>query len=267
MKILVTGAAGSIGQHLVPALRELGREVTGTDIDTMDVTHGAYTNSVIRAVAPDVVYHLAGAKHAPEGEESPQQVMWVNGEGTWNVLRACELYAPNAKVILASTCKACDPETAYGASKLIAERMVLNAGGVVVRYYNVRETTGNVFRLWEQIPPDRPIPWTDCRRYFISLEQALSLTVAALDLPSGMYTVNPGRPEWMHDVAARLYPGRELVKIPARRGDRQAEPLCADSEELKPEADGLVRIVGAHDPVQLALARMVGAAPFRTEAA
>lgn len=250
MKILVTGAAGSIGQHLVPALRKLGHEVTGTDIDTMDVRWPHTAHPIIRATCPDVVFHLAGAKHAPEGEESPQQVMWVNGEGTWNVLRGCELYAPDAKVILASTCKACDPETAYGASKLIAERMVLNADGVVVRYYNVRETGGNVFRLWEQIPLDQPIPYTDCRRYFISLEQAIRLTVAALDLPTGRYTVDPGTPEWMRDVAARLYPGRELVRVPARRGDRREEPLCAKSELIQPVGNGLVRIIGEHDPVQ-----------------
>lgn len=209
----------------------------------LDVRDASQVNEWVRVFDPTVILHLAGAKHAPEGEEHPYGVLVTNAVGTRNVL------ATGRKVILASTCKACDPETAYGASKLIAERMVLNAGGVVVRYYNVRETVGNVFRLWEQIPPDQPIPYTDCRRYFISLEQAIRLTVAALDLPTGRYTVDPGEPEWMRDVAARLYPGRELVQIPARRGDRQMEPLCAESEELKPEVEGLVRVVGTHDPV------------------
>jgi FlaA1/EpsC-like NDP-sugar epimerase len=117
-----------------------------------------------------VIYHLAGAKHAPEGEQHPAMVARVNTIGTDNIVRA----ACGAKVILASTCKAGDPETAYGASKLIAERIVLNAGGVVVRFFNVRETAGNVFRLWEQIPFPQPIPYTDCWRYFISSTGALT---------------------------------------------------------------------------------------------
>lgn len=244
MTILVTGAAGSIGAAVVPILRLRGGTVFPTDIDELDVRDAEAVQHWVRVIDPDVILHLAGAKHAPEGEDDPYGVCVTNTVGTQNVL------ASGRKVVLASTCKACDPETAYGASKLLAERMVLNASGVVVRYYNVRESGGNVFRLWEQIPLGEPIPVTDCRRYFISLGAAVGLTVAAtLDLPSGRYTVDPGPPEWMRAVAARFYPGRETVSIPARRGDRRVEPLCARSEQIEPAPHGLVRIVGEHDSV------------------
>jgi FlaA1/EpsC-like NDP-sugar epimerase len=152
-----------------------------------------------------------------------------------NVLEAAQ--AVGTKVVFSSTCKACDPETAYGATKLIAERLVLNAGGVVVRYYNIPESDGNVFRLWESLPASEPIPYTDCWRYFNAMEDVLDLTLAAADLAPGRYTVNPGLPRHMSIVARDLYPDRELVEIPRRRGDRYREPLKAQCEDMWPVAD------------------------------
>jgi len=243
-RILVTGASGSIGRALVPTLNER-YDVTATDIGTLDVTVPLRIGSAYFDSGIDVVLHLAGAKQAPIGETCPEETFRVNTVGTANVLAA----AGDAKVILASTCKACNPETVYGASKLIAERMVLNAGGVVVRYFNVRETAGNVFRYWEGLPASEPIPYTDCWRYFITMRQALDLTLAALELPSGRYTVDPGDPRHMLVEAKTLYPGRALIPIPARRGDRVREPLHADHEHAVPVPDhpGLLEIVNRHD--------------------
>lgn len=237
-RILITGAKGSIGSKL--GVRLIGNVVTATDIDTLDVS-----STISWQQQPDIVFHLAGAKHAPVGEADPAETFYVNTVGTANVLNAF----PNAKVILASTCKAANPETVYGASKLIAERMVLNAEGVVVRYYNVRETAGNVFRHWESLGESAPIPYTDCWRYFITTKQAVDLTLAAMDLPSGRYTVDPGEPKHMLTEARSLYPGRPLVPIPPRRGDRVREPLHADHEHLVPVAShpGIVEIVNRHD--------------------
>ena len=238
MRTLVTGAKGSLGQLLVPIL---SGEVVATDIDTLDVTtalrndFGGY----------DRIFHLAGAKHAPVGEDDPGETFRVNVVGTENVLRA----AGDAKVVLASTCKAAQPETVYGASKLIAERMVLNAGGVVARFYNVRETQGNVFRLWEALPAGTPIPYTDCWRYFITTNQALTLLLACMDLPSGRYTVDPGPPSHMLAEARWAYPGRKVTMVPPRRGDRVREPICGNHETLVPVPGqpGIFEIVNRHD--------------------
>lgn len=242
-RVLVTGAAGSIGAPLTAALEADGFDVLATDRDDLDVLNETQVRAAIGGFKPTLIYHLAADKHAPDGELHPYQVCHLNVEGTLNVLR----HAAGARVVVASTCKACDPETAYGASKLVAERMTLNAGGVVARLYNVRETSGNVFRLWERLPLADPVPWTDCWRYFISLEDAVSLCVRAAGLPSGRYTVDPGAAVHMRDEAARLYPGRELVEAPRRRGDRAAEPLHAASETLEP-FEGLLHIVSPHDP-------------------
>src|SRR5215471_12044485 len=139
--ILITGAKGSVGRRLLERLDG----AVGVDIEEMDVTDAGQVADVIASTAPDVIFHLAGAKYAFEGELDPELATRINVTGTSNILDASR----GAKVIFSSTCKACDPETAYGASKLIAERMVLNEGSVVVRYYNIPESDGNVFRLWE----------------------------------------------------------------------------------------------------------------------
>lgn len=257
---LVTGAEGAVGSEFCKRLpltdrpaSYLDAAVWRTDLASprarLDVTDRGECFGWLTSIRPDVIWHLAGSKHAPEGEIDPAQVARVNIDGTLNVLAAAAQIG--AKVITASTCKACDPETAYGASKLIAERATLNAGGVVVRFHNVAESGDNVFRFWESLPPDQPIPVTDCWRYFTPMENAVDLLVAAVDLPSGRYACDPGEPRWMPDVAAELYPGRDQVRIPARRGDRHREPLVAACEQAHPFGDWL-RIVGAHDPDPLA---------------
>ena len=53
-------------------------------------------------------------------------------------------------MIFASTCKAADPITSYGASKLICERIILNSGGTVVRFVNVFDTSHSVTKIWEK---------------------------------------------------------------------------------------------------------------------
>ena len=222
--ILVTGAWGSVGRALCERLDD----PVAVDMEEMDVTDERQVRQLLQRKRPDVIYHLAGAKHAPEGEDDPWHVLQVNAVGTKHILE----HAGGAKVVFASTCKACDPETAYGASKLIAERMVLNAGGTVVRYYNIPESAGNVFRLWEALPASEPIPYTDCWRYFVSMADAVELTLAARDFEPGRYVVDPGLPRHMRAVAEALYPGRELVQIPRRRGDRYQEPLKAACEEI-----------------------------------
>lgn len=225
----VTGAKGSIGSALMDRLPD----AVGTDIE-MDLT------LPFRPPAADLVFHCAGAKHAPEGETDPFGVAAINITGTQHVLNA------GIPVILASTCKAADPETAYGASKLIAERMVLNAGGWVARFYNVRYTSGNVFQIWDDLPADEPLPVTRCWRYFISLDEAVDLMLRLPDLPPGRYTVDPGPPVWIPDLAEQLYPGRPQACIPARRGDRLREPFTAAHETVT-RVDGLLRINSRHD--------------------
>lgn len=248
-KVLITGANGSIGAALANELENNDVTTIRTDIDTLDVTNPADCTQILEA-QPDVVFHLAGAKHAPKGEASPEAAMQINALGTINVVEAANTV--NARVVTASTCKACNPETAYGATKLIAERITLNKGGSVARYYNVVETQGNVFDIWaNQTPPGDPIPYTDCYRYFITLKQALQLTLWAAILKPARYTYSPGLPRHMSEVAAEHYPNRDLQEIPLRRGDRKTEPLHASSETITPTSVRYIyQVESRHDLCQ-----------------
>ena len=246
--ILITGAQGSIGSALAKALPH----AVATDKDTMDVTK-SHTWLAITEMRPTLIFHLAGAKHAPQGEEDPNEAAQINIFGTQNVLWAAE--DVGARVVTASTCKACNPETAYGATKLIAERMTLNAGGSVARFYNVRESAGNVFEIWRAIPEDEPIPFTACKRRFISIDEAVRLLLWSAVLHSGRYTLSNAVSVEMEDVAEATYPDRPRVQIPRRRGDRAEEPLMAKQERpYSTRAPGIIRVVSPHDLVREAVA-------------
>ena len=243
-RVLVTGADGSIGSAITMLLNDSGVSTIGTDVSDCDVTNRGTLADVMELVKPTLVFHLAGAKHAPDGEIDPLDAATINITGTANVVRST-----SARVVTASTCKSCDPETAYGATKLVAERITLNAGGSVARFYNVPESSGNVFEIWKALPKTDPIPVTMCDRYFVSLNEALALLLWAAVLSPGRYAIAPGSSRDMISVASALYPDRVQVRMPRRRGDRMDEPLHAASETLHPTiVPNIVRIESPHDP-------------------
>lgn len=239
-RVLITGAKGSIGSALLGHI-----EAVATDVDSLDVRDETAVAEALTSTNPEVIFHMAAAKSAPEGERDPMSALEINVIGTRNVLA----HAPDGcHVVTASTCKACEPETAYGASKLVAERVTLNAGGSVSRFYNVVESSGNVFEIWEQLDADERLLVTPCRRYFISLAEAVSLVLWTAVMPPARYGFDPGTQREMRDVAADLYPDRPIESVPPRRGDRIVEPLAARHEQIEHSAvQGLLRIVGAHD--------------------
>lgn len=243
-RVLVTGADGSIGSAITMLLNDSGVSTVGTDVSDCDVTNRGMLADVMERVKPTLVFHLAGAKHAPDGEIDPLDAATINITGTANVVRST-----SARVVTASTCKSCDPETAYGATKLVAERITLNAGGSVARFYNVPESSGNVFEIWKALPENDPIAVTICDRYFVSLNEALALLLWAAVLSPGRYAIAPGPPRDMISVASALYPDRVQVRMPRRRGDRMDEPLHAASETLHPTiVPNIMRIESPHDP-------------------
>ena len=251
-RIVVTGGLGSIGAAAGETLKAAGIGLVATDlVDAdgslpLDVCDATSVEATLARYRPTLVLHLAGAKSAPAGETDVARALEVNAQGTANVITAAAQM--ESRVVTASTCKACDPETVYGATKLIAERLTIASGGTVARFYNVVESSGNVFELWRAIPPSEPLPVTPCFRYFISLADAIALLLWAAVLPPARYTIDPGEPRLIADVAAELYPGRPQRQIPPRRGDRIAEPRCAESEAIEPVFDRIERIVSRHDP-------------------
>ena len=252
-KILITGANGSIGTHLIEIFEEVGIDYLATDVEGnmeyLDITNFRDCVSIIRKYNPDFIVNIAGLKYATKSEHQTWKTVQVNIEGTKNLLDAC---AGNTKVILTSTCKSCNPEIVYGATKLIAERMVLNSGGSIARYFNVVQSQGNVFEIWNNVPTDEPIKVVDeCNRYFISVDEACSLAMFAMVNGSGRYIVNTPELRNMGEIANSLYSEREKNVISRRRGDRKNEIFLATSENETVDLlnNSVIKIIGDHDRI------------------
>lgn len=240
--VMVTGSDGHLARHVIPALERAGHKVAPFDrpLDVRSVVELRETASWADA---EWCIHLAGLKYADRAELDPVPTVDVNVQGTANVVKVF-----GERCVVASTCKAADPETVYGASKLIAERIALEAGSRVVRLVNVLGSPGSVVDIWADVPADEPLPVCDATRLFIGAERAARLFVDALGWPSGRYAPDDPREAHMLSVAAMLYGPRATRHIPLRRGDRRHERLLAECERAKEWAPFVVRITGPHDP-------------------
>ena len=251
-KLLITGAGGSIGQELIKRLHNSGfKNFLPTDVDgdfeNLDVTNENEVKNLLESYSPTKVINLAGAKHAPEGELTSWNTLNINTIGTLNLINNLP---KNSKIILTSTCKSANPEVVYGASKLIAERMVLNSGGSVSRFFNVVETSGNVFTIWDEVNENLPIDLAPtCERYFISIQEAVGLLIFTLNNEPGRFLVNTVNITNMGDLANRLYPDREKNIIEPRRGDRLSEKFISTSESVEKYYlnNSVVKVKSIHD--------------------
>ena len=251
-RILITGADGSIGRALSSRLQEYDNIVVMTtdivgDHTYLDITDFQNTFSVINKFNPTIIVNIAGAKHAPLGEREIWKTLSINTIGTMNLIDAMPA---GCKLTLTSTCKGNNPEVVYGASKLIAEKMTLSAGGSVARFFNVIESVGNVFEIWERVPLDQPIRVAkNCERHFISIEESVGLIIHAMTAEPGRYIVNSPTTRRMSDVAEALHPSRDKVFMRPRIGDRTKELFKASSEEIESYKlnTSIIKLSNIHD--------------------
>jgi GDP-4-dehydro-6-deoxy-D-mannose reductase len=159
MRALVTGASGFVGRYLVDHLAAAGDTVVpfGRAEGAVDVVDAGAVADAVTAAHPEVVYHLAASTHIGESWDAPATVFRVNAEGTLNVLRACRRAGVDRVVVVGSADEygavAPDdlpipedaplrPRTPYGASKVAAEYLALQAhlgdglGTIRVRAFN-----------------------------------------------------------------------------------------------------------------------------------
>ncbi len=144
----------------------------------------------------DVVFDLAALKHVPACEYNPFEAVKTNVLGTQNVIE-CSIENKVKRVIYASSDKAVSPTNTMGATKLLAERLIVSAdywkGGktpifAAVRFGNVVNSRGSVVPLWEeQILNKREITVTDpdMTRFMISIDSAVALTLNACEMAKG----------------------------------------------------------------------------------
>ena len=143
-RILVTGAAGFVGRHLLAALRDDGNpssELTAwrrADVDLLD--NDALTDA-IAALRPTRVYHLAAAASDADSWRARAVTLRTNVMGTENLLTALRANAPGARVLIPGSALVYRPKATalceddpvgplspYGLSKLAQEMLAQRAG-------------------------------------------------------------------------------------------------------------------------------------------
>ncbi|NKI20927.1 SDR family NAD(P)-dependent oxidoreductase [Paenibacillus dendritiformis] len=214
-KILIIGGTGTIGRGLLDRLLAYSpaviRVFSRDEYKQFKVQqqYREYSNiryligdvrdypRVVRAMEDiDYVFHAAAMKHVPACEYNPFEAVQTNIIGTQHVIQAA-LEMGVSKVIFTSTDKAIAPANTYGASKLMAERLIsaaqYQAGAketifAAVRFGNIMGSRGSVIPLFiKQISENRKITLTssDMSRFMMTLDEATSLMLRAMELAQG----------------------------------------------------------------------------------
>ena len=277
--VLITGGGGSIGGELarqVAAFRParivlLGRGENslwtvernlraefpnqGLSLELCDIRNTSRLQQVFDRWRPQVVLHAAAHKHVPYLEAHPEEAVENNIMGTLNVLRAARSVDTHSFVNI-STDKAVNPTNVLGATKRIAEFLVLQAARlapegsrfVSVRFGNVLGSRGSVIPIFqEQLRTGGPLTVThpDMTRYFMTIPEASQLVLQAgiLGDTAKVYVLDMGNPVRIVDLAtdmARLNGlviGRDidLEFTGIRPGEKLFEELFSMNEDQSSE--------------------------------
>lgn len=244
MRILITGGTGYLGRALTQRLREdhtvatLSRDehkILDADIiiHVGNIEHLEDIRRAIHRFEPELVIHAAALKVVPQSEVQPFEYIRTNVLGTWNLLQALP---PETPVLLVSTDKAVAPFNVYGATKMLAERLVVrHYGGAVVRFGNIFGSTGSVLTIWmHQVAYGKPITVTDpsMTRFFITRDQAVDFILDHLTRPGIWVPVLPAHTlgDLVEAVRAVVDPPPDVISIPVRRGEKFHEVLVSRDE-------------------------------------
>lgn len=240
-RILITGAAGSIGTELVYQVASFSpSHIVLFDIDETgifnlersiserfkeevsrgelsftcvigDIRDESKVLAVMKKFRPQVVFHAAAYKHVPLMELNPDEAIKVNVLGTLILARASCEYGVE-KFVLISTDKAVNPTSVMGATKRVAEIIVcaLNHNNstkfVAVRFGNVLGSRGSVLPIFqEQLRKGGPLTVThpEMKRYFMTPQESVSLVLQAGALGQGgeVFVLDMGEPINIRELA------------------------------------------------------------------
>ena len=287
-RVLITGAGGSIGSELSRQLLYGGAErlyllghgensIWGIERELRKLQDAGvgekaiivpvigelqdrdYMMFLLARLKADVIFHGAAHKHVPMMEQNPVEAIKNNVLGTRNLLNAA-IDSGTQRFILISTDKAVEPTSIYGASKRIAEMLVLTQREhgrdfMVVRFGNVLGSRGSIMPLFkEQIFSGGPITVThpDAKRWFMTIPEAVSLILktAGLTENGGLYMLDMGDPVRIVDFARQMirFYGYDEESIPItfigmRPGEKKTERLWSDDEKpLDTEHPRIVKV-------------------------
>jgi len=289
--VLITGGCGSVGSELCRqvalfeprqlvvldnnetglydldvALRATFRKLS-VSIMVADVADRERMDAVFSAVKPEVIFHAAAYKHVPLMEEFPQEALKVNVGGTAVALEMARRHGAQY-FVLVSTDKAVEPHSVMGATKRIAEMLVIGANGsgaersltkcTAVRFGNVLGSRGSVVPTFaRQIDLGGPVTVThpDMTRYFMDVSEAAGLIIQAASYTQGgdIFMLEMGERIRVDDLARKMIRMRGLrpeIDIPIvytgmRPGEKLHEELIFPEEGREPTDHPLVHRVNS----------------------
>ncbi|MFW5713600.1 MAG: polysaccharide biosynthesis protein [Brevefilum sp.] len=203
---------------------------------------------------PEVIFHTAAHKHVPLMESNIEEAVTNNILGTQNIVQAALDYDVQ-RLVMISTDKAIRPVNIMGATKRLAEMLVLDAARqynkafTVVRFGNVLGSRGSVVpRFKRQIAGGGPVTVThpEMKRYFMTIPEAVHLVLQASALSVGgeNFILDMGQPVKILDLAedlirlSGLEPGKdiEIVFSGIRPGEKLSEDLWDQGFAYSPTA-------------------------------
>jgi len=189
----------------------------------------------------DIVVHAAALKQVPACEYNPIEAVMTNVIGAKNIIDAA-LDCGVPKVMALSTDKAVNPVNLYGATKLVAEKLFVQANAYsgtdpthfsCVRYGNVVGSRGSVIPLFLKQRTTGKITVTDKRmtRFWIMLEQGVRFVIRCIEQMHGGEVFVPKIPSMnIVDLAEAVAPKSEVEYIGIRPGEKLHEVLISEDE-------------------------------------
>jgi UDP-N-acetylglucosamine 4,6-dehydratase len=189
----------------------------------------------------DIVVHGAALKQVPACEYNPIEAVLTNVIGAKNVIEAA-LDTGVKRVIAISTDKAVNPLSLYGATKLVAEKLFVQANAYrgtgstqfsCVRYGNVLGSRGSVIPLFIQQRDNGRVTVTDPRmtRFWITLEQGARFVIQCIEKMHGGEMFVPKLPSMsIMDLVKAVAPRCEIKYVGIRPGEKLHEVLISEDE-------------------------------------
>jgi len=236
--VLVTGAGGSIGSELCrqiarrnpsalimlghgensifEILLELQNDYPDLTLSPViaDIRDQERLTQIFAKHQPQIVFHAAAHKHVPLMEINVVEAVTNNVIGTQNLTRVSIAHNVE-RFVLISTDKAVRPSSVYGATKRLAEMIVLDVARqshqafTVVRFGNVLGSRGSIIpKFKNQIANGGPVTIThpDMYRFFMTIPEAVYLVLQAASIENGgeTFVLNMGEPVRILDLAEDL---------------------------------------------------------------
>lgn len=259
-KVFITGGTGTIGQAIIRRATE-----ENWDCDITVFSRSWKTQADLKRIYPktrcvlgdvldpvaismaiaghDIVIHAAAMKHIVRGEEDPLQTYEVNVNGSIHVLQACVEH--NIKQVVGiSTDKACCPINAYGASKLMMEKIFQQFAYIyggstafnLVRYGNVFGSAGSFIHNWRACQEAGEPVWStdpEMTRFWLSEDYAVDLILHSTVYPTGSILVPLLKSAQIGDIESWILGKRADEYIGKRPGEKFHEMLVNREESWR----------------------------------